>query len=165
MDCIWTYASPLGEITLASEGEALCGLWFVGQKHYAAGLSPERAEKELPVFVQTARWLDLYFGGQEPDFTPPLAPRGSPFRLAVWELLRSIPYGCTLSYGQLAARLSGERGPARVSPRAVGGAVAHNPISLLIPCHRVLGADGSLTGYAAGPERKLWLLRREGILL
>lgn len=162
MDYICHYASPLGGITLASDGEALTGLWFDGQKHFGGALSPLREEKPLPVFAQTRAWLDLYFQGKEPGFTPALAPEGSPFRRAVRELLLTIPYGQTTTYGELAGRLAAQTGRARMSARAVGGAVARNPVSLIIPCHRVVGADGSLTGYAGGLDRKLALLKLEG---
>ena len=155
------YDSPLGGITLASDGEALTGLWFDGQKHFAATLDPEHKERALPVFEQTEAWLEAYFSGKRPDFTPTLRPKGSDFRRTVWELLLALPCGQTTTYGKLAAALEARTGR-RVSARAVGGAVGHNPISLIIPCHRVLGADGSLTGYAAGAERKLYLLRLEG---
>ena len=161
MDYTHHYDSPLGGITLAADGAALTGLWFDGQKHFAASLAAEHEEAALPVFEEAARWLDLYFGGERPDFTPPLSPRGSPFRRAVWELLLTIPYGQTMRYGQIAALLAQRRGLARVSAQAVGGAVGHNPVSLIIPCHRVVGADGSLTGYAGGVERKLRLLTLE----
>ena len=163
MDYVWHYDSPLGGITLASDGSALSGLWFDGQKHFAATLGAEREERELPVFEQTARWLDAYFAGRVPDFTPPLHLIGTPFQKAGWELLLTIPYGETRSYGQLAACLAETRGMPRVSARAVGAAVGRNPISLVIPCHRVLGADGRLTGYAGGLERKRALLTLEGV--
>ena len=157
MDYTWHYASPLGGIMLASDGQALTGLWFEGQRHFAAGLDGEHEEKALPVFDEAARWLDAYFGGREPGFTPPLRPRGTAFRRAVWEQLLTVPCGETVSYGQLAARL----GLPRAAARAVGGAVGRNPVSLIIPCHRVVGADGSLTGYAGGLERKRRLLALE----
>lgn len=154
-------ASPLGGITLSCDGEALTGLWFDGQKHFGAGLPADCEEKILPVFAETERWLEVYFAGKDPDFTPPLAPAGTAFQKAVWDILLTIPYGETISYGEIAARLAETRGLARVSARAVGGAVGRNPISLLIPCHRVVGADGSLTGYAGGLEKKRFLLRLE----
>lgn len=162
MDYVWHYDSPLGGITLASDGKALTGLWFDGQKHFAATLGGAPEEKPLPVFEQTVRWLDAYFAGRVPDFTPPLHLIGTPFQKAVWELLLTIPYGETRSYGELAACLAETRGMSRVSARAVGAAVGRNPISLVIPCHRVLGADGRLTGYAGGLERKRALLTLEG---
>ena len=155
------YDSPLGLITLAGEGEALTGLWFEGQKHYAQGLKSDWKEEELPVFQDARRWLDTYFGGKAPSFTPPLSPQGSFFRKAVWQILLRIPYGSTVTYGEIARMLEKENAFPRVSARAVGGAVGHNPISLIIPCHRVIGADGSLTGYAGGTERKRELLERE----
>ena len=155
MQYIHHYASPLGPITAASDGEALTGLWFDGQKYFAAGLG-EHEERELPIFSEVDRWLDAYFSGRDPGFTPQLRPRGTAFRRAVWDLLLTIPFGGTVTYGQLAARL-----PGGTSARAVGGAVGHNPISLIVPCHRVVGADGSLTGYAGGVERKRRLLEME----
>ena len=157
--------SPLGGVTLASSGEALTGLWFDGQKYFAAGLSREAEGRSLPIFEETERWLALYFQGVEPDFTPPLHLVGTPFQREVWALLRQIPYGSTVSYAALAARIAEGRGLARFSAQAVGGAVSRNPISILVPCHRVLGADGSLTGYAGGIERKAALLRLEGAAL
>ena len=155
MDYTYHYDSPLGGITLASDGEALTGLWFDGQKYFADTLDAEYAEKALPVFDEAARWLDLYFGGTVPDFTPKLNPHGSAFRRMVWNVLLSIPYGHTITYGEIAQRLGCR------SAQAIGGAVGHNPISLIIPCHRVLGADGSLTGYAGGMDKKRRLLELE----
>lgn len=152
------YASPLGELLLTGDGEALTGLYFAGQKYAFSG---EMEKKELPVFRETAAWLDCYFSGGIPDFLPLLRPEGTAFRREVWALLQAIPYGETRSYGELAALLAKARGAERFSAQAVGGAVGHNPISLLIPCHRVVGADGSLTGYAGGVERKAWLLAWE----
>ena len=155
------YDSPLGGITLASDGEALIGLWFDGQKYFAEALGPERKEKDLPVFKQAKRWLDRYFSGQKPDFTPPLRMKTTPFRKAVWEILLTVPYGETISYGEIAGRIAGQRGVESMSAQAVGGAVGHNAISLIIPCHRVVGSNGNLTGYAAGIERKAKLLTME----
>ena len=162
MDYIHRCASPLGGITLASDGEALTGLWFDGQKHFAETLSREREEKALPVFAAAERWLAMYFGGRAPDFTPPLRLRGTDFRRLVWEILLTIPYGQTASYGEIAAEAARRTGVPRMSARAVGGAVGHNPIALIVPCHRVVGADGSLTGYAGGVETKARLLALEG---
>lgn len=155
------YDSPLGGITIASDGEALIGLWFDGQKYFAEALGPERTEKDLPVFEQAKRWLDRYFSGQKPDFTPPLRMKTTPFRKAVWEILLTVPYGETISYGEIARRIAGQRGVESMSAQAVGGAVGHNAISLMIPCHRVVGTNGNLTGYAAGMERKAKLLTME----
>jgi len=163
MEYLSHYTSPLGGITLSSDGRALTGLWFDGQKYFGAGLPEERQEKDLPIFDQTAQWLDLYFSGKDPGFTPALHMRTTPFRKAVWEVLLTVPFGHTTTYGQLAAQAAEKLGLPRSSARAAGGAVGHNAISLIIPCHRVLGADGSLTGYAGGPDRKKRLLTLEGI--
>ena len=153
------YTSPLGGITLASDGMALTGLYFDGERDFP-DLSAAH-KKDLPVFGEAMRWLDLYFAGKEPDFMPPLAPVGTTFQQAVWEILRTIPYGGTMTYGAIAKRLEKVTGK-RMSAQAVGGAVGRNPISLLIPCHRVIGADGSLTGYAGGLDKKEYLLGLEG---
>lgn len=155
------YRSPLGGITLASDGEALTGLWFDGQKYFLSTLCKEHEEKELPVFEQVSQWLNLYFSGKEPCFTPLLNPKGTAFRKAVWDILLSIPYGQTLTYGEIADKIAKQRGLAQMSAQAVGGAVGHNPISIIIPCHRVVGTNGSLTGYAGGIERKVQLLTLE----
>ena len=161
MDYTFHYASPLGGMTMASDSEALVGLWFDGQKYFADTLSREHMEKPLPVFQETVRWLDIYFSGKAPDFTPVLRMRGTAFRQSVWNILLTIPYGGTVTYSGIAAQLAGQRDLPRMSAQAVGGAVGHNPISLIIPCHRVIGADGQLTGYAGGIERKAALLRME----
>ena len=153
------YDSPLGGITLAADGGALTGLWFDGQKYFVAPDSGRDQEKPLPVFTEADRWLDLYFSGTAPDFSPELSICATEFRTAVWKILLDIPYGRTMTYGQIAGRMAGA---GRVSARAVGNAVGHNPISLIIPCHRVIGADGSLTGYAGGIDRKAKLLQLEG---
>ena len=150
------YASPLGPILLAADETGLTGLWFEGQKYFPSFLGVDYQEKETPVLTETARWLDVYFSGKDPDILPPLHPQGSPFRQAVWNILLTIPRGQTMTYGEIARRL-GVR-----SAQAVGGAVGHNPISILIPCHRVVGSDGSLTGYAGGLDRKTRLLQLEG---
>ena len=161
MDYLFRLPSPLGGITLASDGEALTGLWFDGQRFYADTLASPCREEALPVFHETERWLSCYFSGREPDFTPPLRLRGTPFRLAVWELLLRIPYGQTQTYGQLARTLAKEQGISAMSAQAVGGAVGRNPISIIVPCHRVLGAGGQLTGYAGGLDKKQLLLALE----
>lgn len=163
MKYIYHYASPVGGITLASDGESLTGLWFDGQKYFCASLSGERQEKELPIFEQTSRWLDIYFSGKRPDFTPPIDLNGTDFRRTVWEILLTIPYGQTMTYGEIAEKIAAGRGLSHMSAQAVGGAVGHNPISLIIPCHRVVGSDGSLTGYAGGIDKKLRLLSMEGV--
>ena len=155
------YNSPLGKILLASDGHALTGLWFEGQKYFAAKLDPDHEEKNLPVFARTAEWLALYFDGENPAFMPPLTLKGTPFQKEVWEILLEIPFGQTTTYAEIAAEIARRRGLASMSAQAVGSAVAHNPISLIIPCHRLVGTDGSLTGYAGGIEKKEWLLAME----
>lgn len=158
--------TPLGPVVLTGDALALTSLRFVGQRYFPDALPEPCCPDSLPVFAQTADWLRVYFSGRDPGLVPPLRPEGTPFRLAVWKELLRIPYGQTVSYGELAARLETQAGAGRVSARAVGGAVGHNPISLLIPCHRVVGANGALTGYAGGLERKRLLLRLEqGVLL
>lgn len=147
-----TARSPLGMMTMTADDEGLTGLWFIG-----CGPTPSGAETpELPVFRETARWLELYFSGREPDFAPTLHLIGTPFQCKVWACLLEIPYGTTRSYGELAKRLSS-------SARAVGGAVSRNPVWLIVPCHRVIGSDGRLNGYAGGMERKRALLETEKI--
>ena len=158
-----TLPSPVGLLTLASDGTALTGLWIEGQKYFASTLDADAIDAPaLPVFLQTAQWLDAYFQKRPLPALPPLAPKGSPFRQAVWQRLTQILYGETTTYGALAASLRAEGISA--AAQAVGGAVGHNPILFLIPCHRVLGADGSLTGYAGGIEVKRRLLVLEGTL-
>ena len=152
-------ASPLGGIVLTSDGEALTGLWFDGQARCG---EPAGEAANLPVFDQAARWLEIYFSGRAPDFTPPLRQTGTPFQRRVWNSLLPIPFGRTTTYGALAAALTAQ-GMGRASARAVGGAVGRNPIALIVPCHRVIGAGGRLTGYAGGLDRKAWLLRLEGM--
>ena len=155
------YESPLGGILLAADDAGLTGLWFDGAKYFADGLAREHAELETPVLAEAVRWIDRYFGGAKPNFTPQLHPVGSPFRLAVWELLTQIPYGHTVTYGELAERAAHKLGLSQMSAQAVGGAVGHNPVSLMIPCHRVVGTNGSLTGYGGGIQRKVSLLELE----
>lgn len=157
------YNSPVGGITLASNGKELTGLWFDGQKYFADNLSEDYTEKELPIFAQTKKCLDIYFSGKAPDFTPPLNMDGiSPFRKRVWEIMLEIPFGQTATYGNIAKQIAKETGK-KVSGQAVGGAVGHNSISLIIPCHRVVGTNGSLTGYAGGIDKKIKLLKLEGV--
>ncbi len=157
------YETPLGRVLLAADETGLTGLWFDGAKYYAAGLNPQHEEKEVPVFETTRRWLALYFSGQEPDHLPPVHLIGSPFQRRVWEIMLEIPYGQTMTYKELAVRIAEERGIPRMSAQAVGGAVAHNPISIILPCHRMVGSNGSLTGYAGGIPRKIELLKLEGV--
>ena len=161
MDYLHHYDSPLGAMTLASDGKNLIGLWFDDQKYFTATIEGLPAEKELPIFDQTIRWLHIYFDGGVPNFLPPLAPRGTAFQKEVWDILLTIPYGKTMTYGDIAEILAKRRGFAKMSPQAVGGAVGHNPISLIIPCHRVVGAKGKLTGYAGGLDKKAKLLSLE----
>ena len=159
------YDSPLGGITLASDGEALTGLWFDGQKYFADSLDLEHEEKVLPIFKEAAKWLDIYFSGRVPDFTPALSMKTPPFRKAVWEILLTIPYGETMTYGEIADRIARQKGIPKMSAQAIGGAVGHNAISLIIPCHRVVGANGSLTGYAGGIDKKVKLLQLESVVV
>ena len=155
------YASPIGELTLASDGEFLTGLWIHGQKFFAQNHSGPVEMPQLPVFQETVSWLDRYFAGEpvSPALLP-LKPSGTHFQQKVWEILKAIPPGQTVTYGQIAGLLGNPK-----ASQAVGSAVGHNPISVIIPCHRVLGAGGKLTGYAGGPAAKIWLLRHEGILI
>ena len=158
MDYTTKIKSPVGLLTLASNGEVLTGLWLEGQKYFMAGVT-ESTPADLPVFEETAAWLQAYFAGENPGSAPALRPRGTPFQQRIWQALTEIPYGETTTYGALANRLNVH------SARAVGSAVGRNPISILIPCHRVLGADGKLTGYAGGIERKKFLLNIEKTVL
>ena len=158
MNCIYKYSSPIGSITMASNGTALTGLWFDGQKYFVQTLSGGYEEKLLPVFEETVKWLNIYFSGEIPDFTPELSVQSTPFRKAVWDILQTIAYGQTMTYGEIAESLAHQTGKKKMSAQAVGGAVGHNPISIIIPCHRVVGADGRLTGYAGGLKRKQFLL-------
>lgn len=161
MTFIQHYDSPLGAILLAADDVGLTGLWFEGQKYFAATLPAKVQTKETPALREGRRWLDLYFAGKEPNISPPLHLIGTPFRLSVWKILSKIPYGKTMTYGDIAQRLAQERGLPRLSARAVGSAVGRNPISLIIPCHRVIGRNGRLTGYAGGLHRKAYLLSLE----
>ena len=180
MHDICHYDSPLGGITLACDGEGLTGLWFDGQKYFGGEILRDRVTREQgaemraervtdankvaersAVLEQTVKWLDLYFDGQEPGFTPPLHLIGSEFRRSVWEILLKIPYGQTTTYKEIAREIAAQRGIGTMSAQAVGGAVGHNPVSVIVPCHRVLGTDGSLTGYAGGIEKKISLLTLE----
>ena len=155
------YESPIGGILLAADQKGLTGLWFDGQKYYANHLDSEHEEKNLPIFEETKRWLTIYFSGREPDFTPSLHIKGSSFQLAVWEILQKIPYGKTMTYGEIAEIIAIQKGLPHMSAQAVGGAVGHNRISIIVPCHRVVGAHGSLTGYAGGIDKKVKLLALE----
>ena len=160
----YRYTSQLGSITLAGNGESLTGLWFDGQNYFPHKLISESIETELPIFTQAIKWLDTYFDGEVPNFTPPISIQTTPFRKEVYDILLTIPYGQTMTYGEIANIIAKQKGVKRMSSRAVGGAVGHNPISIIIPCHRVVGADGSLTGYAGGLDKKIELLKLEKAL-
>ena len=168
------YNSPLGTITVACDDEAIIGLWFNGQRHFGNILPSKTVEigenefrtltvggKARALLEEARRWMDVYFSGQEPDFLPPLRYDSTPFRKAVCDIMLTIPYGKTMTYGEIADMIATERGVEKMSAQAVGGAVGHNPISLMIPCHRVVGTNGSLTGYGGGIDRKVKLLELE----
>lgn len=160
------FDTPLGPVTAAVEGESIVGLWLEGQKYFASTLEKEEynkaSEHKLPVFEQLKKWLDMYFTGRDPDFLLPLSPKGSPFRKDVWDILCHIPFGQLTTYGEIAKQLEKKYGKPQ-SAQAVGGAVGHNPISIIIPCHRVVGSNGSLTGYAGGIDKKIQLLKLEHV--
>jgi len=161
MKLISAIRTPLGEMTAMVEQDSLCGLWFAGQKYMPDDAGEWREDPEHLLFSALRSQLEGYFSGQLRAFDLPLAPQGSAFRMAVWELLRRIPAGTTTTYGALARQLAPQREGRAPSAQAVGGAVGHNPIAIIIPCHRVIGADGSLTGYAGGLDRKAALLALE----
>lgn len=164
MEYLWHYNSPVGGMTMVSDGQSLTEFRFDRQPSFADGRVRHHDSGRLPVFDDTCRWLDVYFSGRLPDFTPPLSPQGTPFSQAVWEILLTIPYGQTMTYGQIAGRIARQQDLPRMSAQAVGGAVCRNPVAIIIPCHRVVGADGSLTGYAAGLDKKRYLLQLEQII-
>ena len=158
------YESSLGAMTMASDGEHLTGLWFDGQKYDRSTIDDDAVlQPRLPVFTQTAQWLDAYFEGADPGFTPPISIEGSDFRKMVTSIMLSIPFGATSTYARIAAEVARRTGRKQMSAQAVGGAVGHNPITLIVPCHRVLASDGSLRGYAGGVDRKERLLEMEGV--
>lgn len=157
------YHSPLGDITLSNNGKKLTGLYLEGQRYFGETPSESYEEKNLPIFEETKKWLDIYFSGKAPDFTPPFEMQTTPFRKAVCEIMLTIPFGQTMTYGEIADVIAKQRGIAKMSAQAVGGAVGHNPISIIIPCHRVVGANGNLTGYGGGIEKKIQLLTLEKI--
>jgi len=159
------YQSPLGKLLLSSNGDALTGLWFEGQKYFAEKVDYEKAKAQnLRVFALCDKWLNIYFSGKAPDFMPPVSFCSTPFREAVWQILLTIPFGAVTSYGQIAQMIAKSQGLKHMSAQAVGAAVGRNPISIIVPCHRVVGSKGELTGYAAGLETKRKLLFLEGIL-
>jgi methylated-DNA-[protein]-cysteine S-methyltransferase len=164
MEYLCTIPSPIGTLTAASKGQSISGLWIEGQAHFAKTREKAVSEQKLPIFEQLRTWLTCYFSGKEPGFMPPLMPQGSPFQKSIWQYLRTIPYGKTTTYGALAQQFELDQGK-HMSAQAVGGAVGRNPIALLIPCHRVLGKNGSLTGYAGGIAAKRALLQLEGIAI
>ena len=155
------YPSPLGRMLLAADEEGLVGAWFEGQKYYGSVLEDDILQEKNDILRRAEQWLDLYFSGTEPDFMPAIHLTGSDFRKQVWKLLLEIPYGQTRTYGDIAEQIASENGKKTMSAQAVGGAVGHNPVSIIIPCHRVVGAKGSLTGYAGGLDRKAKLLEWE----
>lgn len=159
MKYVQHYASPLGGILMAADDEGLTGLWFEGQKYVAANLEDRTEEKDLPVFCEVGRWLDIYFSGKEPDFLPQIHMIGTAFQKRVWKILCEIPYGKTMTYGDIANLIAADRGLEKMSAQAVG----HNPIAVVIPCHRVVGTSGSLTGYAGGMGKKTKLLKLESV--
>ena len=167
MQYITNYDSPLGNITIASDGENIIGLWFDSQKPSDEVLAAnyegcDKQKPPLPIFDQTRKWLDIYFTGKDPGFTPSVKVNDSPFRKRVCEIMLETPYGRTTTYGKIAKQLAEEKGIEKMSAQAVGGAVGHNPISIIVPCHRVIGSDGSLTGYTGGIDIKVKLLKLEG---
>ena len=155
------YKSLIGDILLAADEIGLTGLWFEGQKYFANTLPEDYVPQETKILTEAKQWLDVYFSGEEPNFTPPLHPNGSTFRKAVWQILLDIPYGQTITYGEIARRIAVMKNTSHMSAQAVGGAVGHNEISIIIPCHRVIGTNGSLTGYAGGIDKKISLLKLE----
>ena len=160
------YQSPLGAMTMSSNGEALTGLWFdCSQQNnsFLQGMKREKANYHSTIFDEAEEWLNIYFTGRTPDFMPNISLDGTEFQKTVWDILLSIPYGGIITYGEIADKIAKARGIKRMSAQAVGGAVSHNPISLIVPCHRVVGRNGKLTGYAGGIDNKLRLLRLEGV--
>lgn len=157
------YQSPLGKLLLAEDEIGLCGVWFEGQKHYANGLEKAQEERETPLLKKTKEWLDLYFSGREPGIQLKLHLVGTVFQREVWESMLRIPYGQVMTYGEIAAKIAAKRNVPHMSAQAVGAAVGRNKLSIIVPCHRVIGAGGSLTGYAGGLERKAGLLRLEHV--
>ncbi|MCE7782584.1 methylated-DNA--[protein]-cysteine S-methyltransferase [Staphylococcus xylosus] len=156
-----TYQSPIGQITLTSDGESITGLWLPNHQDIESHYDDKLIEKDQPVFEQATRWLDSYFSGNKPKIDFPLKAIGTPFRETVWKILLEIPHGETVTYSDIAQKVALERGKEKMSSQAVGGAVGSNPISIIIPCHRVVGKDGSLTGYGGGIDTKIELLKLE----
>ncbi len=163
MNYYFEYKSPIGILTIISNGESITWLGIKGQKYFTHDLDALSLDVTLPIFTDTVKWLDIYFSGEKPNFTLPLAPQGSSFRQAVWKILCNIPYGEVVTYGDIAKIIAKQSGKEKMSSQAVGGAVGHNPISIIIPCHRVVGAGGNLTGFASGIATKIKLLEQEHI--
>lgn len=161
MQYISHYVSPIGDILLAADDIGLTGAWFEGQKYFALYLDKEHEEKEIPLFEKAKQWLDIYFSGKRPDLFIPLHFTGTDFQNEVWEILCTIPYGKTTTYGEIAKQIAAQNRSQHMSAQAVGGAVSRNPISIIVPCHRVVGANGDLTGYAGGIDKKRKLLQLE----
>ncbi len=157
-----TYNSPVGEILLAADETAVIGVWFKNEKYYARCLSEQNEPKETPVIKQLKGWLDVYFQGKQPDFEPPIQMIGTPFQIEVWNILHTIPYGTTVTYNEIAKQIAKKRGLPRMSAQAVGTAVGKNNLNLIVPCHRVVGANNSLAGYAGGIDKKIYFLKLEG---
>ena len=158
------YKSPIGNILLASKNNKLIGLWIAGQKYYLSNIKEEIKEEDREILVKTKEWLDRYFKGEKPsidelDFNP----IGSDFRKSVWKILCEIPYGEVVTYKSIADIIAKQKHLKKMSCQAIGNAVGHNPISIIIPCHRVVGTNGSLTGYAAGIDKKVYLLKHEKV--
>lgn len=156
------YQSPVGEILLAADDIGIVGIWFKNEKYYAHCLDKENKPKETPVIIESKRWLDIYFQGKEPYFVPPVHMTGTPFQIEVWNILREIPYGTTTTYKEIAEKIAKKRGLERMSAQAVGTAVGKNNVNLIVPCHRVVGTNNSLAGYAGGIDKKITLLKLEG---
>lgn len=156
------YQSPVGEILLAADDIGVVGVWFKDEKYYAYCLDKENEPKETPVIKELKQWLDVYFSGEKPDFEPPIHMIGTPFRIEVWTILHQIPYGTTTTYNEIAKQIAKNRGLERMSAQAVGTAVGKNNINLIVPCHRVIGTNNSLTGYAGGIDKKITFLKLEG---
>ena len=163
MQYITHYDSPVGKLTLAADEKGLTSLWLPAEKYFGHNLGNETREGDCEAFRKARRWLDIYFAGGAPDFLPPLHMIGTDFQKEIWEILLQIPYAETTTYGQIARQLAEKRGLSGMSAQAVGGAVGHNEISIIIPCHRVVGSNGSLTGYAGGIDKKIFLLELEGV--
>lgn len=159
------YPSPVGDILLAAKEDALIGLWISGQKYFPDSIKePMEEQSNHPVLLQAVNWLNRYFAGEKPEISElKLAPAGSEFRKAIWDILCEIPYGEVTTYGEISKKIAKELGKQKMSAQAVGGAVGHNAISIIIPCHRVVGSNGSLTGYAGGIDKKIQLLTHEGV--